>query len=97
MPGLRTALKMSTSKAVTTTDRKLHKEVISLNSDLKIINNDLTELTYKNLEEDNRLINTQKLYNAIGTMVVSDFNNTYDYQELIISKLNSSPIKQHLF
>ena len=89
MPGLRTALKMSTSKAVTTTDRKLHKEVISLNSDLKIIDNDLTELTYKNLEEDNRLINTQKLYNAIGTMVVSDFNDTFDYQELIINNLKS--------
>lgn len=89
MPGLRTALKMSTSKAVTTTDRKLHKEVISLNSDLRIIDNDLTELTYKNLEEDNRLINTQKLYNAIGTMVVSDFNDTFDYQELIINNLKS--------
>ena len=89
MPGLRTALKMSTSKAITKTDRKLHKEVISLNSDLKIIDNDLTELTYKNLEEDNRLINTQKLYNAIGTMVVSNFNDTFDYQELIINNLKS--------
>jgi hypothetical protein len=93
MPGLRTALKMSTSKAITKTDRKLHKEVMSLNNDLTIIDTDLTELTLKNLEEDDKLINTQKLYNAIGTMIVSDFNNAYDYQELIIDNLKTlSPI-----